>query len=71
MGSAATRKDFVTMVAEEVAAGIHRGLDYWLGRIELETVDARLSPAERLSAIQKILSEYKHNVSLQPGCALV
>jgi hypothetical protein len=71
MASNPVRKDFVTLVAEEVTAGIHRGLDYWLGRIELEAVDGRLTPGERLSAIERILGEYKQIVHLQPGCARV
>ncbi len=59
MASMATRADFVSLVADEVCSGIERALDYWLGRIELEAVDGRLTTAERISAIQQILDEYK------------
>ena len=55
----ATRTDFVSLVAGEICSGIERALDYWLGRIELEAVDARLTTAERINAIQRILGEYK------------
>ena len=59
MARSATRADFVTLVAEEVASGIDRGLRYWLGRIELEVVDRSLTADERISAIEQIVEEYK------------
>jgi hypothetical protein len=59
MASTATRSDFVSLVAEEIASGIDHAMDYWLGRIEMELVDAKLTSFERLLAIQLILREYK------------
>ena len=59
MAKAATKDDFVLMVAEEVSSGIERGLNYWMGRIELEVVDRSLSTAERIYAIEQILQEYR------------
>jgi len=59
MASTAVSSAFVSTVAEEMASGIHRALRYWLGRIELEIVDRSLTTTERLSAIQKIVEEYK------------
>ncbi len=43
MASTATHADFVTLVAQEIAFGIDHALDHWLGRIEMELVDAKLS----------------------------
>lgn len=60
MASLATKSDFVSLIAEEVAAGIDRALGYWLGRIELEVVDSSLTTSDRLHAIERILNEYKH-----------
>ena len=59
MAREVTDDDFVLMVAQEVSSGIERGLNYWLGRIELEIVDRSLSTAERISAIEQILEEYR------------
>jgi hypothetical protein len=59
MASTAMRADFVRLVAEEIVSGIDHALDYWLGRIELELVDAKLTSIERLHAIERILREYK------------
>ena len=59
MASTATRADFVSLVAEEIVFGIAHALDYWLGRIELELMDAKLTSSERLHAIEQILREYK------------
>jgi hypothetical protein len=59
MASTATRADFVSLVAEEISFGIDHALDYWLGRIEMELVDAKLTTLERVRAIEFILREYK------------
>ena len=70
MARAATNDDFVLMVAQEVSAGIERGLNYWMGRIELEVVDRSLSAAERIYAIEQILEEYRDAINGTPfGCA--
>jgi len=59
MAGSITRTDFVSMVAGEISSGIDRALQYWLGRIELEVVDRSLTTAERIDAIEGILTEYK------------
>ena len=60
MSNIASRTDFVSIVAREISSGIDRALGYWLGRIELETVDQSLTTAERMAAIESIIREYKH-----------
>ena len=70
MAGSSIRTDFVSMVAEEVSSGIDRALQYWLGRIELEVVDRSLSTAERIDAIEEILTEYKiRSGKAEFGCA--
>lgn len=70
MARAATRTEFVDMVAEEISSGIDRGLRYWLGRIELEVLDGSLTSTERLYAIEQILREYKSVAEgAEFGCA--
>jgi len=70
MASTATRADFVSLVAEEISLGIDHALDYWLGRIEMEVVDAKLTTIERLHAIELILREYKEATGkIQLSCA--
>jgi hypothetical protein len=59
MSRAASRADFVDLVAQEILSGIDRALHYWLGRIELEVLDGSLSTAERMYAIERIIQEYK------------
>jgi len=59
MASTAARSDFVSLVAEEISFGIDHALDHWLGRIEMELVDAKLTTLERLQAIALIVREYK------------
>jgi hypothetical protein len=70
MASKATTSDFVSLVAQEIACGIDRALHFWLGRIELEVSDGKLSNAERLKAIRAILQEYKEMSQIaQSNCA--
>ena len=59
MATAAGRTDFVSIVAQEISAGIDRALRYWLGRIEVEVMDRSLTSAQRVNAIEDILQEYK------------
>ena len=59
MATSAISGDFITAVAEEMSSGIDRALRYWLGRIEIEVIDRSLTTAERVSAIQQIIEEYK------------
>jgi hypothetical protein len=58
MASRVTR-DFIAIVATEMASGIDCALRYWLGRIELEVIDRSLTAEQRLCAIEQILTEYK------------
>ncbi len=70
MASTATRSDFVSLVAQEIAFGIDHALDYWLGRIEMELADAKLTTIERIYAIELILREYKEATGkAQLSCA--
>jgi hypothetical protein len=70
MASTATRSDFVSLVAQEIALGIDHAMDYWLGRIERELVDAKLTTPERLRAVELILREYKEATGkAQLSCA--
>lgn len=59
MATTATRADFVSLVAEEISCGIDHALDYWMGRIEIELVDRKLTAADKFRAIEAILREYK------------
>jgi len=59
MSETANKKEFVSIIAGEISSGIDRALAYWLGRIELELVDASFTLAQRLAAIEAIVHEYK------------
>lgn len=70
MASTTTRADFVSLVAEEIVSGIDHALDYWLGRIEMKLVDAKLTTIERICAVEHILREYKEATGkTQLNCA--
>ena len=60
MASAATTTtDFVSLVAEEIVAGIDYATEYWLARVEQELTAANLSCVDRIEAVQRVLREYK------------
>ncbi len=52
MANVANETDFVSVVAREISSGIDHALAYWLGRIELKTVDQSLTTTERMAAIR-------------------
>ena len=57
MASAATTTtDFVSLVAEEIVAGIDYATEYWLARVEQELTAASVSCVDRIRAV---LREYK------------
>ena len=56
-----SKRDFVSIVAQEISSGIDRALAYWLGRIEVELVDCSITTAQREAAIQAIVREYRQS----------
>ena len=54
-----TRGDFVSLVAEEIVAGIDYATEYWLARVEQELTAANVSCVDRIRAVQRVLREYK------------
>lgn len=70
MANKATRSDFVEMIAQEISSGIGQALGYWLGRIEVELIDRRLTASQRIDAIEGILQEYEFLSGREEvGCA--
>ena len=66
MASTATATtDFITLVAEEIAAGIDRATEFWLARVEQELTDPSLSCADRIRVVEAVLHEYKEATGKQ------
>jgi hypothetical protein len=57
--AATTTTDFVSLVAEEIVAGIDYATEYWLSRVEQELSVAGVSCVDRITAVQRVLQEYK------------
>lgn len=53
-----TQIDLVSLIAKQIASGIDDAVGYWLGRVERELTDSKLSPDEQLRAIELVLQEY-------------
>jgi hypothetical protein len=56
------------MIAQEVVSGIDEAVDYWLGRIEQQLVGSSLSAEQRLSAVERVIREYKEATGKLPFC---
>lgn len=68
MASTSTQSDLVSMIAQEVVSGIDEAVDYWLGRIEQQLVGSSLSAEQRLSAVERVIREYKEATGKLPFC---
>lgn len=70
MATASTKSDLVSMIAQEVVAGIDEALGYWLGRIERELIGRGSSPEQQIRGIELVLREYQEATGKPPfGCA--
>lgn len=50
--------DLVSLIAKQIVSGIDEAVGYWLGRVERELANSRLTPYEQLRAIELVLQEY-------------
>ena len=57
--TATTTTDFVSLIAEEIVAGIDYATEYWLARVEQEQTAANVGCVDRIRAVQHVLREYK------------
>jgi hypothetical protein len=58
MATAATNRELIEAVAEEMATGIHRAVEFWMTQIELVFEDTHMTTLGRLQAIKEILKNY-------------
>ena len=66
MACATTNRALIEAVAEEMTAGIHGAVDYWLGQIESVFDDAHMTTLGRLLAIKDILRTYRSEQTGEP-----
>jgi hypothetical protein len=59
MAHAASRTEFVSLVAEEIVSGIDHAVQYWMSRLEQELNASELTAIDRIRAIERLLREYK------------
>ena len=51
--------EFVEVVASELACGVERAVECWLGEIERAMQDQHLTTLGRLHAVQEVIARYK------------
>jgi len=62
LGTTSPTGDFVEVVAAELACGVERAVDAWLGEIERAMQDSHLTTLGRLYAVQSVIARYKQIV---------
>ncbi len=60
MLTTAVNKEFIKLVASEVASGIEAAVECWIAQIERTLENPHLTTLGRLYAIQEIVANYKH-----------
>ena len=59
MATAATNRELIEAVAEEMATGIHCAVEFWMTQIESVFDDSHVTTLGRLQAIKEILKNYR------------
>ena len=59
MASTAISRDFVSLIAEEMALGVETAVDCWMSEVESALSDVHLTTLGRLNAVRDVLDRYK------------
>jgi hypothetical protein len=59
MASTVIGRDFVSMIAEEMALGVETAVECWIAQIECALSDVHLTRMERLKAVKDVVDKYK------------
>jgi hypothetical protein len=59
MASTDICRDFVSMIAEEMALGVETAVECWISQIECALSDVHLTTLGRLKAVQDVVDKYK------------
>lgn len=51
--------DLVNIIASEMAAGVERAVECWMGQIERALTNVQLTSLGRLNAVREIVGNYK------------
>ena len=60
MATSAIPREIVSVIADEMAWGVERAVDCWMGQIEQVLTDTRLTSLGRLNAVKEIVEQYKN-----------
>ena len=59
MASTSISRDFVSLIAEEMAVGVETAVDCWMSEVESALSDVHLTTLGRLNAVRDVLDRYK------------
>lgn len=59
MATAAVPREIVDVIADEMAWGVERAVEYWMSRIEHALSDTNLTSLGRLYAVKDVVEQYK------------
>jgi hypothetical protein len=54
-----TVRDFVDVVAAEMASGVDSAVEYWMAEVEAALTDPGLTTLGRMNAVKDVLEKYK------------
>jgi hypothetical protein len=59
MASTVICRDFVSIIAEEMARGVEAAVECWMSQIECAVSDVHLTTMGRLNAVKNVVDKYK------------
>jgi hypothetical protein len=59
VATAAVPREIVDVIADEIAWGVERAVEYWMSQIEHAVSDTNLTSLGRLYAVKDVVEQYK------------
>jgi len=59
MATAAVPREIVDVIADEMARGVERAVEYWMSQIEHSLSDTSLTSLGRLYAVKDVVERYR------------
>jgi|ERR1700683_1442286 hypothetical protein len=56
----AVPREIVDVIADEMACGVDRAVEYWMSQIDHALNDTSLTSLGRLYAVKEVVEQYKH-----------
>jgi CheY-like chemotaxis protein len=68
VATTAVQRDFIRLIADEIASGVEAAVDRWMIQIDLVLTDMQLTNQDRLNAVREIVESYKQLTGRELDC---